>query len=482
MHDSKSGSAKFTSHFNGNTRDTIRFIFAIQRFETVSRFMDPDSLFHAVYNNIGDTIKSRFAADKATTISMQQAALPDNPSAEQKQKAAMYSATSMQKFFMTHYRPSITRGKIYGQLIQIRMRYNENPREVLDRVVTAIGNAQRTIGLYNEGAAVKMQKILVADKTHILTTVFCSRNNSEREKNNGGINALVQKVVRDKELQYTKTNKYRPWYDAIETLVSKIGGVHYASDERYKYVHHEPQLLELWDKPKSNKHKPTRKPTPTKRRNPYKPNNPKPKYQRRDNNSYRRQSPSRPYKTNKSPSNSSTPNTPTCWRCGRIGHAAWDCWSKTDINKQSLRNHERRELSQMPFRTDRPKDNSAPNKPKQPYSPRRYPSRHPSSPTKPSYNPNTRRPNGPRQNPRNPSWAKYPSSNPTQPQHNPNNAPQRQIPTHSQPQIHTLLAEMQANAASNPHTDPTLYQQLQSLQSMLDPENGSSGHDPQRPE
>ena len=472
MHDQKSSSARFTSHFNGNTKNTIRFIFAIQRYDTISRFMDPDSLFHAVYNNIADHIKPRFAGNKATVVTRQKAALTAESSDTDKEKAAIYTLNSMQKFFMKHYRPSITHGNVFRELKSIRMRYNENPRTVLDRVVTAISNARHTIGLYNNaGVGIPLGKITHDDRTHILTTVFCTKNNSKYEKNDGGVNALVQKTVRQKELQYKSPERYNPWYTAIDAICAKVGGVHYAGDELYKYVHHDPQVLPLWDDPPRSKPRSQRRPTPTKRKNPYKPvNNPRPKYQRSSSH------PNHRSPTKYTPSKPNNPNTDsskiTCFRCGRIGHRATDCYSKTDINGYSMRKDERRQLKQMPYRGDYkpPKSSSKPSK--QPYNPRPSPSKY--QPRNPRQFHTKNAPRG--QGGNNSSWMKYPTqSNP--PQYNPNPAPQSN--PNSQPQIHALLAKIQANVAMDPHTDPTIIQDLQSLTSMVDPNNGSSGHDPQ---
>ena len=57
MHDTTALKVKFNSYFDGNTKNTIKFIFAIQRYQDVSRFVNPNSLFTAVYNNVADKLK-----------------------------------------------------------------------------------------------------------------------------------------------------------------------------------------------------------------------------------------------------------------------------------------------------------------------------------------------------------------------------------------------------------------------------------------
>ena len=473
IHDTKTGAAKFTSHFNGNTKDTIRFIMAIHRFDLVSKFLDPDSLFIAVYNNVSDIIKSRFSADKVQVITRQQAALNDDSTDIDRDNAAIYSVTSMQKFFMKHFRPSITRGNIFRQLLDIRMRYNENPREVLDRTVTAISLAKQTITLYNSaGIGIALDKIRATDINHILITIFCTKNNSTEEKNDGGINALVQKQIRNQELQYLVATKYNPWYTAIDAICAKVGGPLYAGDNRFKMVYHEPQILELWETPNRSKPKPKpKRHIPPKRKYPFSPHpsRPKPKHQRPNNPPHHRP-PSRIRHPNHPKPNKSIP---TCFRCGKYGHLAIDCRSRADINGQTLRGYDRRQLNQMPFRGDYNAPKSPPvrqpNAP-QPRPPYRPPPRNPNN-----FHTKNRRGNPTPQRQRN-QWSKYPS-NPT-PHSNPNNAtPQR--PNPNQPQIHALLAQIESAASQDSHINQDLLTNIQSLASMINPDNPATGYDPQ---
>lgn len=477
---------RFTSHFNGNTKNTIRFIFAIQRYHDVSNFINPNTLFNAVYNNVHDHIKIRFAQHKAETLQQQHAALPNDANTDQQARAAIYSLRSMQRFFMDHYRPSITRSNIFRYLKEIRMRYNENPRVVLDRTCTAIRHAMKTIELYNAaGVGIQLDRIRPADRTAILTNVFCTKNNSSYEKNQGGINALVQKMVRQKELQYTANDKYTIWYAEMDSICAKVGGMHYAGDPAYKYVHYEPQILELWDSGRSRP-KPTRRPPnkSTKRKHPYprSPYQPKPKQPRQDPNTQR--SPTNPqYNPNQ---NTNNRPSPPCYRCGRTGHKAIDCYSKSDINRQRLHHNDRRQLNQMPFRNHQ-------HKPRSPTKPIRKSPRGFNNPTSNSHSFQTK--NDPRSSRKSSTpWAKYPPTstqpsytNPTytntsytnNPSHTNTHRRPQSHPNPNQPQIHALLAQIKSNVEQNVHADPSLLENIQSLESLMNPDNSAMGHDPQ---
>ena len=468
MHDTNANQAKFTSKFNGNIKYTIRFIFDIQRYEQITNFQSPDSLFVNVYNSLPPFIQNKLAADKVNVIETQKRALPDDPSPEDIDKAAIYTTLSMQKFFMRHFRPKVTRGNIFRQLLAIRMRYNESPRQTLDRAVTAIKYARKTITLLNAaGTGKAMAGILRADITDILTTIFCTKNNNPTENNQGGINKMVQKQFRQQELSYEHVAKFTPYYTLIDSIVTKVSGAYYAGDEQYHFHHYDPIPLPMWETPvtKTIPTTPSHSVTPKRLTSTRK----RKRGQGQQHSHippYKRQRPN----TNPNPSiNKTNPKSrplsnhnkdTICFRCGKRGHLAMECHSKMDINNNRLHQNDRRKLSQMPYRGD-------------------Y------KPPKRSYNPQSSHPNSHQMHtPTNPNkqWNKYPtqSNNKHIQPHNTSNPSSTNSIT---PQLNTLIANLHEQASANTHIDPQILQSIQTIHSMVNPNNPpnyNTGQCPQR--
>ena len=470
MADNNKNQVQFKSKFDGNVKDTIRFIFDIGRYETIANFQSPESLFINIYNTLPSFIQNKLSADKISVISTQQSELDDNASAEDKAQAAIYSTASMQKFFIKHFRPRVTRGAIFRQLLSIRMRYNENPRQTMDRVATAVNYAYSTIKLLNDDdSGVPLSPLQSTDITELLNTIFCIKNYSDAENNRGGINKLVRDAWREQQgkLAFTGITKFKPYYDIIDKIVSKCTGALYAGDKDFILQHYNPISLPMWETPAV-------KSTPTPVR-PTKPDTPKTTPNTRKRKRKRDDTPRSPYspstkrrKYTPTDTTDSNPNATsksyedtTCFRCGKLGHHAKTCYSKRDINNTFLKKTDRRKLSQMPYRGDY-------KTPKQPINPQ------PTTPTNPhSFRTRSHQ-----------KWGRYPNNNnPTQSQQQPNSSHVQPTSNPSNPQLTTLISQVQQIATADTHIDPQILQSIQSLHSLINNSNNSnnsqSGHYPQ---
>ena len=451
MHDNNANSAKFTSKFNGDNRDTIRFIFAIQRYEDIANFQNPQSLFINIYNALPPHIQVEFAEDKNAVIDQQRDALDNNSTAEDRRQATIYTSASMQNFFMRDYRPTITRGNLFRQLHKIRMRKNENPRLVIDRMVQAIKYAKRTIELMNDTDTTgeEIQKIHHADITELFTRLFCSTLDGEEL---GEINKLMRKQFRIHKPKYANARKaYTPFYTVAETVVSELSTQWYSKDKDYKIIHYDPIPLPLWEAtttkikkepniPKSFTPKQyTPKQTPSKR-------NKRPYY----NPQYTPQSQPQRKRPRYNPQHKPSSNV-QCFRCGKIGHTAPKCRSKTDINKISMRQWERRNSSQWYFRP------SYPNKPKQPTS------SSPSTSNKPNYYTPKFKSQLPTQ------WEQYPSTPLQIPSQTPSTHSHTPQPTSSSSatnpsNLFSLISELHNTASADAHINPDVMKIINQLQ------------------
>ena len=454
MHDNRASNvAPFQHKFNGDQAHTIRFIFALQEYAATSDFQSPNALFQAVYKNLSSPVQVGFAEDRSRIITEQKTTLTEQSTAEEKHAANTYSVQDMQKYFIQNYRPSINRAQIFGNLYKIRMRYNENPKAVLNRVKTAVSWAKRTIDLLNETTTLsKISRIQRHDITELLIKVFVIWNNTQKEGNQGAINRLIQKTFRAEELTYTTEDKYKQFDDAVKSVVNKVGGIYYAQDPNYRFKHYDKIRLPLWETP-------THKPTPNKPsqpQSPRTPNRPRPKRPRpRDTHSYSRQPPYKRTKYNPSfTPNNTNPNI-QCWRCGKRGHRYNSpCNSRRDINNVPLSQHERRNTYHMPFRRDF----------KQPQTPSQSPSNNPRSP--PS---NPRHPSSNKFKQKHASWRQYGVPPSKRPPSSSSNAPSPSNKPPAAPALHTMVAEIHKCAMADAHCDPDLLHSIQSLHSQLNP-------------
>ena len=479
MHDNNAKIAKFKIKFNGDIRDTIRFIFAIKEYESITAYQAPNTLFLHIHGNIAAHIQKRFSRHKNDFIKRQIAALPPDATADQLLKAqTTYTTDAMQSFFMTNFRPTITRGQIFGQIKSIRMRYNENPQEVLSRVIEAIDYAKRTIELLNETrAGLPMQLISDEDITQILVFIFGTKNNHPRERNVGLINRLVHKKITDDELIYDNENEYAAYSNAINKLCTKISGLHHAGDSRYKPVHYEPYPLDLWEVPqqKPKPVRPTQQPTKP-------PTKPKP-YTPKRRNPYDRDGTPKPKRPRPTPRPTPrTPTTPTqprqrktvCWRCGRDNHKVNDCIAVYDINGEYIGRDGRKEYKDMPFRHGYKAPKQPPRQPtqRQPRQPRPRP--HTPYQQRQSRRPHWERYPNPNPNPYNPR-GEHPNTNPHTPRRNTPHQPRPNIrpPSYNPrnpnqpPRVNTMIADLASEAEADTHIDPAMLAHIHALQSMI---------------
>ena len=83
----------------------------------------------------------------------------------------------------------------------------------------------------------------VNTKTELFIHVFSTTNNNQKERNQGGINGLMQKVIKRNEPRH----KIEDWLQCAEKIVAQVGGPYYAHDKKCEIHYYEPQRLTLWE-------------------------------------------------------------------------------------------------------------------------------------------------------------------------------------------------------------------------------------------
>ena len=255
-------------------------------------------------------------------------------------KAKRYTIDDLEKFFITKYRPAVTRSKIFGQLRKIRMRKNESPVATLDRIETALEYAQDAIQLLNTENAFQMGEITDTDRRDLLIYVFCTKNVMPNV-NDGEINKMMAQKVRVKELKHDITE----WRTEATAVTTRLSTAYFSGIDKFKIIHYEPIPLPFWEvTPQMTD------PQLKQKTKPQQPNNPRkrPRETEATNNQSRPRKKRR--RDNSINNDKKEISGKQCWRCGRTNHTCNDCHAIVDINGHSFKISERRNLNEMPFK------------------------------------------------------------------------------------------------------------------------------------
>ena len=262
------------------------------------------------------------------------------PSKTEMSQAKRYTIDDLEKFFITKYRPAVTRSKIFGQLRKIRMRKNESPTATLDRIETALEYARDTIELLNTENGFQMGEITDTDRRDLLIYVFCTKNVIPNV-NDGEINKMMAQRVRIKELKHDITE----WRAVATAITTRISTAYFTGIDKFKIIHYEPIPLPFWEvttqktDPQSKQKIKSQQPKNNRKR-------------RRETETTDSQAPPRKKRRKNDNINADKKEIPgkQCWRCGRTNHTCHDCHAVVDVNGHSFKVSDRRNLNEMPFK------------------------------------------------------------------------------------------------------------------------------------
>lgn len=350
--------------------------------------------------------------------------------------ARTYTVVDMQRFFIKRYRPTITRKRIIKEIQKVRMRYNENPYIVAETVKQALLWANATIMLLNldmDDRNLKIAPITNPERFELLKAVFCTTNENNNNSQ-GAVNKLMQRRLR----KLKPDHDLDTWIAIAREVAQSVSGTFYAEDHQCKIRHYDPYPLPLWEKQTNQK--------------PSNPSSLKPKtpnYSRKRKRFPRQptQNDSQPPtkrpkfdpKSKSKPKQKGDTTKMQCWRCGRRGHSFKSCVSGKDINGKYLGKEERREISEMEFRS------SYPNKPPRPLNQAQV-----------------------KQKPQR--WNKYGKSKGSK-LHNGSNTRHQPDPPQQQPQVNTIVAELHDLLTKDTYTSPAVLNRISTLQQQMNPGN-----------
>ena len=190
----------FTSIFTGNHKDTLKWCHDVDMYlDTHILELDDQYAFRQIFKSLPSEIQSLYMIQIRTIV------VDDNRNAQQvlDQKKAKMTPQALKAFIVKHYPPMQSRVDFIKRMKRIRVRRDQAPVIVWNRLVamsTEVDSAIETINLsLPEGK--KMAVISPNDKFEICCSIFIHNNNKAHFQNNGEINAATVATITKEDPQ-----------------------------------------------------------------------------------------------------------------------------------------------------------------------------------------------------------------------------------------------------------------------------------------
>ena len=174
--------AEFKKKFSGNYRDTLPYIFAMDKFLKVQDIRDDTIKFRKIFNSIDEGYQDLYIGEQ-----------PED---------AKLTIESLQKWLLTTFPPPPMKHEWVIKLKRIRMRKNEDPLLVYGRYKALLKKINKAIDYINVGIPAipdQVKKITGDQKCEILTGIFIRNNDKAELDNDGKINHKVKKLIASKD-------------------------------------------------------------------------------------------------------------------------------------------------------------------------------------------------------------------------------------------------------------------------------------------
>jgi len=204
----------FTTKFTGNHRDTLKWCHDVDMYlDTHLLQLDDQYAFRQIFKTLPSEIQSFYM------LQIRAIKVNDNRNAAQvlEEKKQKMTPQALKEFIVRHYPPMQSRVDFIKRMKRIRVRRDEDPVIVWNRLVamsTEVDSAIETINLsLPEGK--KMAVISANDKFEICCSIFIHNNNKAHFQNNGEINAATVATITKEDPQ--SANDFKTIFATIQS-------------------------------------------------------------------------------------------------------------------------------------------------------------------------------------------------------------------------------------------------------------------------
>ena len=292
----------FEVKFTGNHADTLYWVKAVTNYMDINLLEDNKMSFRCIFPSLPAGVRSLYMTEVRAVVA------GDGEDVEVK-KAERFTVKYLKTWIIKKYPPMQSRVDFIKHLKRIRMRKDEDPIIVWNKLKSELAEVSSYIDTINESLHddKKMAALTNHNKWEICCSIFINNNNQSRLGNDGIINQeTVRRIFKANPQKYDDfTNIFANIHDHVMPKCS------YAIREFKSYPYESSKSYHTNPKPKP---KPQR-PHGQRDRKPYSPQagRKRKEYQDRDRYGHEYQQPWKKFK---------------CYRCGNRGHKKSVCYNQ----------------------------------------------------------------------------------------------------------------------------------------------------------